>query len=66
VVRDASKTHRTFILGLALPASEDEGIAVLQNISNHSTSDSVSHPGRLASSSAAFRDLQILQAAVQL
>jgi len=54
VICDASKTRRTFILATALLASEDEGNAFLQNISNHSPSDSVTHPRRLESSAAPF------------
>jgi hypothetical protein len=53
VVYGVSKT-RAFVLGTALLAPEDEGNAFLQNISNHSPSDSISHPRRLESSAAAF------------
>jgi hypothetical protein len=45
-----------------------EDLLYLQNISNHSPSDSVSHPRRLESSAAAaaFWDLHILQVELQL
>jgi hypothetical protein len=66
-VYEVSKACHTFILGTALLASEDEGNAFLQNINNHSPSDSVSHPRRLESSAATtFWNLCIWQVELQL